>query len=324
MSPSPTFELPTPALGAWRDGNTGTEGVWSFASPDPGPNVLVTALVHGNELCGAWALLHALEAGLLPRRGCLTLAFCNLQAFDQFDPGQPDATRFLDEDLNRVWGPGLRQRPHSREQQRALALLPFVEAADWLLDLHSMHEPSAPLLLTGKHSRNVALARRVGTPAHVVTDAGHRDGCRLRDHGDFNVADAHHKRSLLLECGYHGELASRDVALDMLARFLVCSGTALSGDIPSTWWRPLPEAQLILDVTDGIVARSKDVRFAQPWLSGQTIAEAGTLLGWNDGQPFHTPYPDCTLVMPSLRQVRPGVTVMRLANVALSTLNPSI
>jgi hypothetical protein len=36
------------------------------------------------------------------------------------------------------------------------------------------------------------------------------------------------------------------------------------------------------------------------------------VIGWRDGEPVVTPYPDCVLVMPSLRQLRPGVTVVRL------------
>ncbi|MFY7939297.1 MAG: succinylglutamate desuccinylase, partial [Burkholderiaceae bacterium] len=111
------FELPKPDLGAWRAGNTGTEGVWAYSAHPPGPHVLVTALVHGNELCGAWALLDALQIGLRPRRGSLTLAFCNLAAFDAFDANNSDASRYLDEDLNRVWGPALKSRPSSREQR---------------------------------------------------------------------------------------------------------------------------------------------------------------------------------------------------------------
>ena len=50
------FELPCPDISAWRAGNTGVEGVWHFDSGLPGRHVMVSALVHGNELCGAWAL----------------------------------------------------------------------------------------------------------------------------------------------------------------------------------------------------------------------------------------------------------------------------
>ncbi|MDP1533406.1 MAG: succinylglutamate desuccinylase/aspartoacylase family protein, partial [Rubrivivax sp.] len=132
--PTPVWALPVPALGAWRAGNTGVEGVWRFEADAPGPDVLVTALIHGNEHCGAWAVLAALKAGLRPRRGALTLAFCNLTAYDRFDPAAPAGSRFADQDLNRVWG-AMAWRDaaaaHTSEQRRALELLPFAEGADW-------------------------------------------------------------------------------------------------------------------------------------------------------------------------------------------------
>jgi hypothetical protein len=37
------------------------------------------------------------------------------------------------------------------------------------------------------------------------------------------------------------------------------------------------------------------------------------MIGWSEGKAVRTPYPDCMLVMPSLRQLRAGVTVVRLA-----------
>lgn len=308
----PPFELPVPALGLWRQGNTGVEGVWAFESNTPGPQVLVTSLIHGNELCGAWALLNVLQAGLRPQRGKLTLAFCNLQAFDRFTLADPYASRFVDEDLNRVWGAGLAQRSPSREQLRALELLPFVERADWLLDLHSMSQPGPPLQLTGVQPRNIGLAKQLGAPAYVIVDPGHSEGCRMRDHGRFGAADAS-ALALLLECGQHGERASRDVALDLAARFMVQSGCVPQDDIPAAWQRALPATQRVFEVTDAVVARSTNVRFAAAWCTGQTISSAGTVLGWNDELAFHTPYADCTLVMPSLRRLRPGVTVLRLA-----------
>lgn len=313
----PAFELPVPDLSRWRGGNTGTPGVWRFESGQRGRDVLVTALIHGNELCGAWALAAALQAGLRPRRGTLTLALCNLAAFDRFDAAEFSRSRLVDQDLNRVWGAmDWRQKEghRSSEQGRALELLPFAACADWLLDLHSMHNAGPPLMLTGLPARHIALARELGTPALVVADAGHSEGCRLRDHGRFGVDEDNGTRSLLLECGFHGELAARDVAIDMLGRFLLAAGTLDAADLPEDWLRPLPAAQRVLEVTEAVVAAAGEPpRFASPWATGQTIAEAGTLLGWNGGRPFHTPYPDCTLIMPSVRNARPGLTIVRLA-----------
>ena len=310
------FALPQPDIGPWRAGNTGTEGVWHFDSGVPGRRAMVAALVHGNELCGAWALAGLLEAGVRPRQGSLTLAFCNLAAFDRFDPAAFDASRFVDEDLNRQWSAARLAQGSTLERRRAQALLPFVAQADWLLDLHSMHEPGAPLLLTGLHARNIALARQLRAPEHVVVDAGHQDGTRMRDHGHFGLPDgeAGDNRALLVECGFHGDLSSRDVAQDMTLRFLVEAGTidnVAAHEQLAGWRRPDAARQQVLRVTGGVVARSERFRFLADYRGLETIPKAGTPIGDNDGEPVTTPYDDCVLVMPSLRQLRPGVTVVR-------------
>ncbi len=314
------FELAAPDISAWRAGNTGTEGVWHFDSGQPGRHVMISALVHGNELCGAWALKGLLEAGLRPARGSLTLAFCNLEAFDRFDAANHDASRFTDEDLNRQWLDERIDAGDTIERRRAAALRPFVARADWLLDIHSMHEPSAPLLLTGVQPRNLQLARAMRSPEHIVVDAGHKDGVRMRDYGRFVLGDGAGQggdtRSLLIECGFHGDPASRAVAQDQCVRFLEQSGVldadALAGQLPG--WR-LPDAprQWALEVTGPVVATSSDFRFVEPYTGLEVIALAGTVIGDNDGVPVTTPYDDCVLVMPSVRQARAGVTVVRYA-----------
>ncbi|MEP6722163.1 MAG: succinylglutamate desuccinylase/aspartoacylase family protein [Variovorax sp.] len=312
------FVLPKPDIEPWRTGNTGTAGVWQFDSQVAGRHVMVSALVHGNEVCGAWAIKEMLEAGVRPERGILTLAFCNLAAFDRFDAADHDASRFVEEDLNRQWLPERMACGDTLERQRAQALRPFVEQADWLLDLHSMHETGAPLLLTGLQPRNLTLARALGSPRHVVIDAGHQDGVRMRDFGRFGMADdqAPDTRSLLIECGFHGDESSRDVARDLCARFLVEADTldaqAAARGLPA-WRRPDAKERWALHVTGSVVARSERFRFTERFSGLEVIPTAGTVIGDNDGEPALTPYDDCVLVMPSSRQARAGVTVVRFA-----------
>jgi len=318
MSAPLQFALPAPDIAAWRTGNTGTEGVWRFDSGRPGRHVLISALIHGNELCGAWALKGLLEAGLRPQAGRLTLAFCNLAAFDRFDPAHHDAARFVEQDMNRQWSDARMDAADTLERRRCAQLRPFVQEADWLLDLHSMHEPCAPLLLTGMHARNLQLAKALATPEHIVIDAGHQDGTRMRDYGRFGLDDAQagDSRSLLLECGFHGDPASRTVAQDMCLRFLQAAGlldtASLERLLPG--WR-LPDAlrQWALQVTGPVVARSERFAFTEPFSGLEVIPKAGTVIANNDGESVSTPYDDCVLVMPSTRQARAGVTVVRYA-----------
>ena len=336
MSSRP-FELTKPDLTAWRDGNTAIEGVWRFESGRPGRDVLVSALVHGNELCGAWALLEALQANIRPRCGSLTLAFCNLPAFDRFDPLDTDRSRFVDQDFNRLWGAmpwkvaGLTP---SVEQRRALELQPVVERADWLLDLHSMHAEGPPLGLTGLQRHHAEHAQAMGGPLILVADAGHAAGARMRDHGRWALDDLD-AVSLLVECGWHGALSSRVVALEMLHRFLVASGCVTAADLPPHWLSgagpgeqdvqsraasspamdgAMTAAGTILHVTHAItVQHGRAPSFTQDWQTGQALPRAGTLIGHDGSADVLTPYDDCVLVMPSLAHATPGATMVRLA-----------
>jgi len=310
------FSLTKPELGEWRAGNTGTEGVWHFDSGLEGPRVMVSALVHGNELCGAWTLKELLEAGVRPECGSLTLAFCNLDAFDRFDMNDHDASRFVDEDMNRQWVAERIAQGNTRERRRVAALKPFVEHAQWLLDLHSMHEPGPPLSLVGMHARNLALARLLRAPEYVVVDAGHQDGVRMRDFGRFGMPDADQPetRSLLIECGFHGDRASLVVARDQCFRFLVQAGS-ISEPSALRWmpdWKQADAArQWALHVTGPVVAKNGRFSFTGRFEGLEVIPLAGTVIADNDGEPVTTPYDDCVLVMPSTRQARAGVTVLR-------------
>ena len=318
MNSSLRFDLPAPDLSAWRAGNTGTEGVWHFDSGLPGRQVLVSALIHGNELCGAWAIQGLLEAGVRPQRGTLTLALCNLAAFDRFDAANHDASRFVEQDMNRQWSDERIDAADTQERRRAAQLRPYVAEADWLLDLHSMHEPCAPLMLTGVQPRNLELARAMRSPEHVVVDAGHKDGTRMRDYGRFGLPDAEagDSRSLLIECGFHGDPASRAVAQNQCERFLTAAGTldtAEAARLLPGWRLPDAPRQWALEVTGPVVAKSERFTFTEPFTGLEVFPHAGTVIGDNDGEPVTTPYDDCVLVMPSTRQAREGVTVVRFA-----------
>ncbi len=305
-------EVAFPDIRPYAAGTGGVPYVHTFDSGVPGPHVMVNALTHGNEVCGAITVKALLDLGLRPRRGSLTLAFANVDAYHAFDPTRPDASRYVDQDFNRVWTAAVLDdgSRDSSELRRARAMRPLIDTVDLLLDLHSMHEKSLPLIVSGPLDKGIALARAVGAPANVIVDEGHPEGRRMRDYEGFGDP-ASPKNALLIECGQHWEAAAVGVAKDSTARFLLNAGVIDEADVPAGWLRPL-HPQRVVRVTEPVVASSMDFRFAGPYTGLETFAEAGTVIGWRDGEPVVTPYPDCVLVMPSLRQLRPGVTVVRL------------
>ncbi len=317
---TPAFQVAPPDLTPWLAGNTGTEGVWRFFGAEPGRHALVCALVHGNELCGAWALRDWLASGARPRRGTLTLVLANIEAFKRFDSADPHASRCVDTDMNRLWGEMAWRfdgSPMGYEHRRVLELAPFVADSDWLLDLHSMHEPGPALALVGPLAHHASKAALLEINALRVADQGHRAGVRLRDHAQYGQASAECAFSLLVECGFHGDPTSIEVARDAMARFLALSGVIDRGDLPDGWWLSEPrQVSPLLEVTHTVtVSQGEAPRFSRAWRSGDLIEKAGTLVGWNAGHEVRTPYDACVLVMPTLLHARPGATLVRMARI---------
>ncbi|MCP3711238.1 succinylglutamate desuccinylase/aspartoacylase family protein [Paraburkholderia sp. CNPSo 3274] len=310
------IEVAFPDIAAHERSETGIPYVHTFDSGAPGPHVMINALTHGNEVCGAIVVDALLRARLRPRRGKLTLAFANVEAYRRFDPAHPDAARFVDQDFNRVWtaqAPGDLTR-ESSELRRARAMRPVIDDVDLLLDLHSMHEKCMPLIVAGPLAKGVELSARLGAPATVICDEGHPEGRRMRDYEGFGDA-ASAKNALLIECGQHWEASAVTVARDVTARFLLLAGVVDEADLPTDWLQPLPPEMRVVRVTEPVVAKSMDFRFAGEYTGLEVFPKAGAVIGWSNGEPVVTPYDDCILVMPSLRQLRPGVTVVRLGKI---------
>jgi predicted deacylase len=294
--------LSPPDLSPWLGGEV--RGVVTRDSGLAGPHAAVVALMHGNEIGGAIVLEALLRSGLSPARGRLSFILANPDAYARFDPADPTASRFLEEDMNRLWASDvLAGPPRSLELRRAQALLPVLRTVDLLLDLHSMLLQPEPILLLRAAGASLGLAQEVGVPSLVVADHGHPTGLRLIDHAQFVDGPG---RALLLEAGLHWEPATVDCMRVATLRFLAAAGM-IAGPPP-----PAAAPQRVAQVTHTIVPQSHRFAFAQRVRGGEVIAEEGTLLATDGNEEIRTPYPDCLLVMPAPRAVR-GHTAVRLA-----------
>jgi predicted deacylase len=326
MNTNRPIELQPPDIARWKAGNCGVDYVWSFDSGRAGAHVMVQALTHGNEICGAIALDAALEWLTLkqvrPQRGRLTLAFANVAAYARWDPHDPDRNRYVDEDYNRVWADDALHGPReSAELQRARLLRPFVDAADLLLDIHSMHEPCKPIMVCGAAGRGgekaAAYARRLGVPEVLLIDTGHPAGLRMIERGTF--ADASDPRTaILIECGQHWESRAKQVALDTMLRFLQLSGV-LSPAFTAEQLRAVgltpPAMQQLVRVTEPVVAKSLSFRFERDYKGLEVITKAGDPIAYDGEEVIRAPYDNTVLVMPSMAHLKVGTTMVRLGRI---------
>ena len=312
----PVIEVLPPDISPYREGNTGIEYATTLDSGNPGPHVMINALTHGNELCGAHTLCFLFEQQVRPRRGKLTLSFANVEAFSNFDSSLPYASRYVDEDFNRLWSDEVLDGPgQSRELERARAMRPLVAQADYLLDLHSMHFPAPALLIAGLQERSLALARAMGYPAYVVLDEGHKAGKRMRDYNEF-AHPAGDKSAMLVECGQHWERSSVEVARATTLFFLrhldMLDPQFITDHLPSV----AEGEQTVIEISDPVTIASEDFRFVEDYCGFEIIERAGSLIAHDGDREIRTPYDDCVLVMPTATdRAKAGQTAVRLGRI---------
>jgi predicted deacylase len=306
------IQIQPPDITPHRKGNTRVDYVHVFDSGRPGPNVMLQALTHGNEFCGAIALDYLFTQRVRPRAGRLTLAFANFAAYERFDFDAPDRSRYIDEDYNRVWGDdvifGSRD---SAELRRARELRPFVDAANLLLDIHSMHEPCRPIMVCAKSEKSVALSRRIGVPGDLLLDTGHPAGLRMIERDAFNDPKSA-KAAVLIECGQHWETSAAEVAIDTALRFLKISGAVDAAWADARLRLEPPAEQRVIRVTEPVVAKTMNFHFARHFGGLEVLPHKGTLVATDGDTGWRTPYDDCVMVMPSMIHLKPGTTMVRL------------
>jgi hypothetical protein len=310
--PAPPVEvrIPVPDLAPWLDGNTGIRGFTTRTASAPGPHVALLALTHGNEISGAIVLDRLLRTGVVPTRGRLTFGFVNLEAFQRFDPRQPTNSRFVDEDINRVWEIAELDGPrHSVELERAREMRPLIDTVDVLLDLHSMLWPSEPLILCGETEKGKRLALDIGVPPMVVADRGHAGGKRIIDYPRFADPDTPWAGNLI-EAGQHWEPEAVEISQAAVAALLHNLEMApRCAALPPPPPRPPPR---FARVTRVVTATTASFGFMQAYRGGDVIARRNTIIALDGTAEIRTPHNDCLLVMPSLRPSR-GHTAVRLA-----------
>ena len=304
--------LVPPDISSYRIGNTGVDYIHQLDSGMPGPHVMISSVVHGNELCGAIAVDHILQNNVRPLKGKLSLAFMNVDAYLSFDPDNPSASRYLDEDFNRLWTKELLEGDSdSIELRRAREVLPILDSVDLLLDIHSMQTATTPLMMAGPLDKGCEFARQLEIPEVVVMDFGHKAGRRMREYEGFSDPSST-KNALLIECGQNWDQRSADLAITASWRFLMILGLVSEENAAAHLRTEPPSEQRIIKVSGPYTIRNSDFSFKEPYVGLEEIPSAGTVIA-NDGEiEVKTPYDNCVLIMPSRRQ-RPGDTAVRFA-----------
>lgn len=312
-------ELSAPDISAYRQSNVGIDYVTRMDSGKPGPHVIVQALTHGNELSGAITLDYLFKQKFQPVCGVVSFIFANVAAYALWDPQNPDGNRYVEEDFNRVWSDEVLNGPRdSVELRRARELVAYIDTADFLLDLHSMSAPSAPLMVCGVRpkggQKSVNLSAKIGLPEWLMMDTGHANGLRMIERAAFGDPSKHNT-AILLEAGQHWEKACEQIARETTLKFLKVTGVADAQWVDARCSLP-PVEQQVVQVTEGYAAKSLDFEWLDIYNGLEVIEQAGKALAEDAGHTVRTPYDNAVLVMPTRsKRFAVGNTMVRFGRI---------
>lgn len=273
-----------------------------IAGLGPGPRLIVTGAVHGNEVAGTQGIRRVLEevdrGEIEITHGALTLVpVCNPLAYNH-------QRRMGDRNLNRRLQPTA--TPQDFEDRIAGVLCPWLAEHDVLLDLHSFRSPGQAFVMRGPadnrgtlepfaHAAAEAqLAMHVG-PSRIVEGwmPAYADGVARRKargltpgavHEDpsYGVGTTEYMRSqggygVTLECGQHSDPDAPDVAYHAIRQSLALLGLADIRLAPPQ--RPF-ECLVLAEVVD---RHAEADRFVKTWTSFDPLAEGELIAVRADG-----------------------------------------
>jgi uncharacterized protein len=279
-----------------------------FAALEPGPRLIVTGAVHGNETAGTRGIervLSEIECGEVTLvRG--TVTFVPVTNPLAYAKGQ----RGGDRNLNRRLQPCA--SPQDNEDRIANVLCPLLAEHDVLLDLHSFRSPGQPFVLRGPANNSGTLEpfAHAEAEARLCAHLGVKrvvDGwmdayaggvARRRARGltpgavnedpAYGVGTTEYMRSgggyaVTLECGQHEDAAGPEVALRAIRQTLALLGIA---ELPLA---PPQEPLECLTLATVIDRHAEDDRFVKTWTSFDPLA-AGELIALRaDGSEVRAP-----------------------------------
>lgn len=284
----------------------------TFTGQRPGPKLIVTGAVHGNETCGTEAIkrvladIHANRIAIVG--GAVTFVpVTNPLAYAKRD-------RVGDRNLNRNLAPN--DKPKDFEDRIANWLCPLLASHDALLDLHSTRATNPPFAMLGprdntgtlepfaRHREERDLAVRLGVArfvegwldAYAEGVARRRERARaaglasdpLVDDPRYGIGTTEYLRgvggyAITLECGQHDDPESPNVAYRAILNALAYLG--ISDSAPPDVVQGA-EHLCLSEVHDRF---AEGDRFERQWSSFDAL-QAGTRIGTRaDGTPVIAP-----------------------------------
>jgi predicted deacylase len=285
--------------------------VHAFHGLRPGPRLIVTGAVHGNELAGTRGIQQVLAEIV---RGDIRIVRGRVTFVPVANPlAHAHGTRMGERNLNRRLQPTA--TPQDFEDRVANVLCPLLAEHQVLLDLHSFRSPGRPFVMRGPADNAGTLepfahaAAEARLAAHLGVDrvvegwmAAYADGvARRRSRGltpgavhedpSYGVGTTEWMRSqggygVTLECGQHEDPAAPGVAYHAIRQTLALLGIA---EGPGLALEPPRRPFECLRLAEVVDRHDEGDRFARAWTSFDPLAEGELVAVRADGSELRAP-----------------------------------
>ena len=243
-------------------------------------DLLITGLIHGNEVIGIEIINRVLKGFLNGRDLTLNLGFllCNLEAARAGE-------RFIESDLNRGF---CVDQIKTHEHQRALQISRVVDQADFILDLHQTIGPTLTPFFVIEHKHELIQIAHQLLPEFPIITFGEK-GFSKSGKTMLEYASLQGAKALVIECGQQGfsaELAEKveKACLDL---------------IEILKYKVIKKAERIevLELVSSITNVNGKTHLV-PGLVSYTPIRAGQILAYNGETPVLAPF-DGRVIFPS-------------------------
>ena len=274
---------------------------FQYTGKHPGPHLVITGAVHGNEPCGPRAIQRVMDklidGDITITTGQLTLIpLCNPAAYKK-------GTRYYERNMNRHFYP--KDAPDTYEDRLINELAPCLEKADYLLDIHSYHSGGPPFVFVDKgDNESQRLARMLGVRetiagfAQAYANAG-IDQSKWTSMGTTEYVRMQNGHALTLECGQHGHPQSVEVAWRAVLGVLYHLGMAAINGAPAG---QIPEKagpqDLACTQASQVVYKRRTGHLRHNWQHLERIAPGSAIAEYSDGTLIHAPADATRIIMP--------------------------
>lgn len=277
----------------------------TFDGLQPGPRVLITGAVHGNEPCGPKAINRAIAEFRSGQRRIVrgSVTFVPVVNSLAFQMNSREGDRNLNRNLHE------KPVPNSNEDRLANLLCPLLRRHDVLIDLHSFLEGEVPFALIGppdnadalepfsKAQHELSLAAALGLDVVVhgwmqthrtvleakAGPAGLDDSQRMYSVGTTEYIRFSGGYGMTVECGQHDDPRSVDVAYQAIVNGLAHLGVT---DDPC----PEPKAIRLLQIREELTAQDDGDRMVKFFDTGDSFAEGEVIGHRANGTEIRAPY----------------------------------